>query len=259
MFDRKEYPLFEVYWSGTCESGQPASGTGFLSFEFRGGQPRRFRGTIQNGFLHGEIRTPTPTSTTFDEMHRMQFNRGCHVMDGQANAYTQQCLKTLPFLQQAQGKPVVVSIEDRNNYRVVQWPPSGQQQQQPTQSQQPQTKSQKSAASTNERKPDKKRKVHNPAAEAKTCVKPEKVQKSRDAMRPTWRFKNNCNSVVELFWCVKKDGRCVSGGTQTVRVGGTWPVFEEGELKWSACRGKNGGGMDKDSNGERYTCHLLTW
>jgi len=42
-------------------------------------------------------------------------------------------------------------------------------------------------------------------------------------------------------------------------AGGTWPVFEEGELKWSACRGKNGGGMDKDSNGERYTCHLLTW
>lgn len=260
IFNRKEWPLHQVAWTGVCEPGRLASGSGFLSFDFRGGQPIRFRGTLQNGFLHGEIRKPTPTSTTPDEMHRMQFNMGCHVMDGQAAAFTEQCLKTLPFVQAAQGKPVVVSIEDRNNYRVVTWPSASapQQQAQSQQQTQPQqqTKQQKQAQKS-ETKAD--RKVHNPAADAKSCVKPERVQKSRDAMRPTWRFKNNCNSVVELFWCVKLDGRCGSGGTQTVRVGGTWPVFDEGDLKWAACRGRDGGGMDRDSNGERYTCHLLKW
>jgi hypothetical protein len=74
-------------------------------------------------------------------------------------------------------------------------------------------------------------------------------------------FNNRCNSAVEIFWCFPKpDGRCSSGGTWTVSAGRGWPVMDnEASIRWGACRGRDGGGWNKDAEGATYTCHLLKW
>lgn len=116
-----------------------------------------------------------------------------------------------------------------------------------------------SAAS--ERDTSRQRKVHNPAADARLCVK--LIQDSTRQGAGTsgnWRFGNDCSSTVEIFWCfVQDDGRCRDGGTWTVHAGKGWPTFDSQAIKWGACRGSNGGGFDRDSNGDKYTCELLTW
>ena len=108
---------------------------------------------------------------------------------------------------------------------------------------------------------DRTRKVHNPAADAKSCV-----QLIQGGDRPGagtsghWRFFNKCSSTVEIFWCfVGDDGKCGNGGTWTVNANKGWPTFESKPIKWGACRGRDGGGFDRDSNGGRFTCHLLKW
>lgn len=105
------------------------------------------------------------------------------------------------------------------------------------------------------------RKVHNPAADAKGCV--QLIQDSERQGAGTsgnWRFANNCNGTVEIFWCfVQDNGSCRGGGTWTVHAGKGWPTFENKPIRWGACRGRDGGEMDKDSDGGRYTCHLLKW
>jgi hypothetical protein len=260
--DDPRYPLDGIAWTGECKPGQLATGTGFLMLGFRGAMDERYRGTMQNGFLHGEVRRPTMTSKTLDEMRVMQFNAGCHVSD-------QHCLKTQPFVQQAlaQGKPVVVLTEGRNPVRVVSGapasaPPSAASPAtaaQPQQRAAPATAAAPSPPAAARPDPNRQRKVHNPAADARPCVQAKQVSDRRGGIRATWNFTNNCNSTIELFWCVVKAGGCSGGGTWTVRAGGTWPVFDEGDLKWGACRGRNGGGMDSGMNGERFTCHLLKW
>jgi hypothetical protein len=75
-------------------------------------------------------------------------------------------------------------------------------------------------------------------------------------------FRNGCNSTVEVFWCFPRaGGGCSGGGTWTVGAGRGWPVMDnEASIIWSACRGANGGGWDRDvAPGTRYTCHLLQW
>jgi hypothetical protein len=261
--DDPRHPLADVGWSGECKPGQLATGTGFLMLGFRGAMDERYRGTLQNGFLHGEVRRPTLTSKTLDEMRVMQFNSGCHVSD-------QHCLKTQPFVKQAvtQGKPVVVLTEGGNPVRVVSGAPASAPSSSPppaVPSQQQRTATPPAAASSqtppaaDRLDPNRQRKVHNPAADARPCVQAKQTDAKPGGIRPAWNFTNNCNSTIELFWCVVKAGGCSGGGTWTVRAGGTWPVFDEGHLKWGACRGRNGGGMDSGMNGERFTCHLLKW
>lgn len=105
------------------------------------------------------------------------------------------------------------------------------------------------------------RKVHNPAADAKGCVQLIKDSERKGAgTSGNWRFWNNCNGPVEVFWCFTQDnGSCREGGTWTVSANRGWPTFGNKPIKWGACRGKDGGGMDNDSDGGRYTCHLLKW
>jgi hypothetical protein len=65
---------------------------------------------------------------------------------------------------------------------------------------------------------------------------------------------------VEIFWCfVQANGSCREGGTWTVSAGKGWPTFGNKPIKWGACRGRDGGGMDSGGDGGRYTCHLLQW
>jgi len=112
-----------------------------------------------------------------------------------------------------------------------------------------------SAASPNTRQ------VHNPAADAKGCVQLiQDSQRQGAGTSGNWRFVNNCNSTVEIFWCfVQDNGSCREGGTWTVGAGKGWPTFGNKPIKWGACRGQNGGGMDSGGDGGRYTCHLLQW
>jgi hypothetical protein len=104
-------------------------------------------------------------------------------------------------------------------------------------------------------------KVHNPAADARSCVQLiQDSQRQGAGTSGNWRFVNNCDSAVELFWCfVQDNSSCREGGTWTVSAGKGWPTFGNKPIKWGACRGGNGGGMDLDSDGGRYTCHLLKW
>jgi hypothetical protein len=106
------------------------------------------------------------------------------------------------------------------------------------------------------------RKVHNPAADAKGCVKMIQTSSSTTVrISGNFSFNNECNSAVEIFWCFPKpDGRCGSGGTWTVSAGRGWPVMDnEASIRWGACRGRDGGGWNKGAEGATYTCHLLTW
>ena len=109
--------------------------------------------------------------------------------------------------------------------------------------------------------PSRTRKVHNPAADARNCVQLiQDSQRQGAGTSGNWRFVNNCDSTVELFWCfVQDNGSCREGGTWTVHAGKGWPTFGNKPIKWGACRGRDGGGMDRDSEGNRYTCHLLHW
>ncbi len=106
------------------------------------------------------------------------------------------------------------------------------------------------------------RKVHNPAADAKGCVKMIQTSSSTTVrISGNFSFTNECNSAVEIFWCFPKpDGRCGSGGTWTVSAGRGWPVMDnEASIRWGACRGRDGGGWNRGAEGATYTCHLLTW
>jgi hypothetical protein len=108
--------------------------------------------------------------------------------------------------------------------------------------------------------PSRSRKVHNPAADAKGCTK--LIQgRERGVLSPiggNLTFVNSCPTAVEFFWC--SDNECTrnSGNTWTIRVGGTWPV-DGTNVRWGACRGRDSGGFDKGSQGQRYTCPNLTW
>lgn len=107
--------------------------------------------------------------------------------------------------------------------------------------------------------PSRSRKIHNPAADAKSCT-----QLIQDTTRQgaeisgRLRFVNKCPTAVEFFWC--SDAECMrdSGNTWTIHVGGGWPVSGT-DVRWGACRGANSGGFDKGSQGLRYTCPNLKW
>lgn len=104
------------------------------------------------------------------------------------------------------------------------------------------------------------RRVHNPAADAKGCTQLSGTGKIKGVVGSGWQLTNNCGVPIEGFWCiVNTAGQCRNAGTWTIRPGGTWPIQEEGDIRWGACKGRNGGGMDEGSNGEKYTCHLLSW
>jgi len=97
----------------------------------------------------------------------------------------------------------------------------------------------------------KSRLVHNPARDAKHCV-----TLSRSGPSRNWQFVSHCNGPVEVFWCfVQSDGRCRNGGTWTIKPGWNWSAQNNQPIRWGACMGKNSGGMDRDSNGQKYTCH----
>jgi hypothetical protein len=85
-----------------------------------------------------------------------------------------------------------------------------------------------------------KRFVHNPAAEAKSCVKMVQTSTSTDArFSGNFHFINECDVGVEIFWCFPRpDGRCANGGTWSVPAGRGWPVLDnEASIQWGACRG----------------------
>ncbi|KFN43698.1 hypothetical protein N789_10500 [Arenimonas oryziterrae DSM 21050 = YC6267] len=106
------------------------------------------------------------------------------------------------------------------------------------------------------------RKVHNPAADAKSCtVITGNGQMAAISTRGGWQLANHCGVPIEAFWCVvSPDGQCKNGGTWTIGAGNSWSIQEGGQdLRWGACKGRNGGGFDDGSNGEKYTCHLLSW
>ena len=104
------------------------------------------------------------------------------------------------------------------------------------------------------------RKVHNPAADAKSCslIKKFSTPSGPISNRGDMRFINNCPTAVEFFWC--SDAECTrnSGNTWTIRAGGEWPVYGT-NVRWGACRGANSGGFDKNSQGLKYTCPNLSW
>lgn len=108
--------------------------------------------------------------------------------------------------------------------------------------------------------PSRSRKVHNPAADAKGCSKliPSTEWIGKSAMGGNFRFVNDCPTKVEFFWC--SDNECTrdSGNTWTISAGGNWPVSGT-NVRWGACRGRDSGGFDKGSQGQRYTCPNLTW
>ena len=108
--------------------------------------------------------------------------------------------------------------------------------------------------------PGRSRKVHNPAADAKSCtqLKNFSTPSSPISNRGDMRFINNCPTAVEFFWC--SDAECTrgSGNTWTIGVGGDWPVHGT-NVRWGACRGRDSGGFDKDSQGTKYTCPNLKW
>ena len=85
-----------------------------------------------------------------------------------------------------------------------------------------------------------KRMVHNPAADAKSCVKMVQTSTSTDArISGNFNFINECDVGVEIFWCFPRpDGRCANGGTWSVSAGRGWPVLDnEASIQWGACRG----------------------
>jgi hypothetical protein len=85
-----------------------------------------------------------------------------------------------------------------------------------------------------------KRFVHNPAADAKSCVKMVQTSTSTDArISGNFHFINECDVGVEIFWCFPRpDGRCANGGTWSVPAGRGWPVLDnEASILWGACRG----------------------
>ena len=110
--------------------------------------------------------------------------------------------------------------------------------------------------------PSRTRKIHNPAADAKGCVKLINDGDARGAgLSGHGRFVNNCPTAIELFWC--SDDECTRtrgslGNSWAIAVGGGWPVSGQ-NIRWGACRGANSGGFDEGSQGQRYTCPNLTW
>lgn len=106
---------------------------------------------------------------------------------------------------------------------------------------------------------DRTRRVHNPAADATSCVR--MVQTSTSTVTRisgNFNFHNGCNSTVEVFWCFPKGGVCGGAGTVSIAAGRGWPVMDnEAHMQWGACRGANGGGFNPGNSG--YTCHLLNW
>jgi hypothetical protein len=104
------------------------------------------------------------------------------------------------------------------------------------------------------------RKVHNPAADAKGCtaLTQGRERGALSSISGNKTFVNNCPTSVEFFWC--SDDECTRdrGNTWTIHAGGSWPV-DGNNVRWGACRGRDSGGFDDGSQGQRYTCPNLTW
>lgn len=69
------------------------------------------------------------------------------------------------------------------------------------------------------------------------------------------RLVNNCTDEVEINWC-NSPANCEKeqGSTWTVQPGYSWPVSAEGELRWSACHGRDTASTVRGSYGLRYYC-----
>jgi len=104
------------------------------------------------------------------------------------------------------------------------------------------------------------RKVHNPAADAKSCTQliEDGTRRGSVDLSGHWRFVNNCPTAVEFFWCSDAECKRGSGNTWTIGPGRGWPVSGT-DVRWGACRGANSGGFDKGSEGYMYTCPNLKW
>ncbi len=104
-------------------------------------------------------------------------------------------------------------------------------------------------------------KIHNPAMDAKACVK--LVQgTTRDGtnISGNWQMSNICNFPIEFFWC-EANVECSrlngnAGNTWTISVGRGWPLSGH-DFRWGACKGRDSGGFNKDSAGISYTCPNL--
>lgn len=109
-----------------------------------------------------------------------------------------------------------------------------------------------SATAFAQRDADRSRKIHNPAADAKSCTRLI-ANPPKPGGHSGWQFVNNCPTAVEFFWCSVRECERGSGNTWTIRPGGSWPVAGP-DVRWGACRGANSGGFDKGSAGHKYTC-----
>ncbi len=104
-------------------------------------------------------------------------------------------------------------------------------------------------------------KIHNPAMDAKACVKLEQGT-TRDGanISGNWQMSNICNFPIEFFWC-EANIECSrlngnAGNTWTISVGRGWPLSGH-DFRWGACKGRDSGGFNKDSAGMSYTCPNL--
>lgn len=105
-------------------------------------------------------------------------------------------------------------------------------------------------------------KVHNPANDAKSCVKVVQTSASTEArISGNFYVLNECATPVEVFWCFPRpDGFCRNGGTWRVDTGMKWPIGDnEASIRWGACRGEGrfktkDGRADGDTDGASYSC-----
>ncbi|WP_136161093.1 hypothetical protein [Sphingomonas flavalba] len=97
--------------------------------------------------------------------------------------------------------------------------------------------------------PARRRLLHNPAASAMDCATLRRQPNGRNYIV------NDCGVPIEAFWCSVTSGECErgSGNSWTIGVNSNWPL-SSGEYRWAACRGRDSGKFDKDSQGTRYIC-----
>ncbi|WP_414902009.1 hypothetical protein ACMT1E_02370 [Sphingomonas flavalba] len=97
--------------------------------------------------------------------------------------------------------------------------------------------------------PSRRRLLHNPAASAMDCAALRRQPNGRNYII------NECGVPIEAFWCSVTSGECDRGfsNSWTIGINNNWPLSSD-EYRWAACRGRNSGKFDKDSQGTRFIC-----
>lgn len=112
------------------------------------------------------------------------------------------------------------------------------------------------AAIAERRATERETRIHNPALEATHCVRIV-AYGSPGSRGFTQSILNECGRVVEVSWC-STGGECErnSGNSWTLAATGTgsgYPVGS-GTVRFRACFGRNSGGFEQGSQGQRVIC-----